>query len=196
MIEDFDLLDYEMQLFLKQQGHTISKPMLNVDKNWQALKQERNEPLPKAIPKIERVSNVSLILWANKNYADGNLTCDVYRNKAKESYKKNLIFEVKPELTPRQFKIWDLIMTDSLLNNCQPKRVKFYEKDHAEDYSAEFAHFEIWKDGKLLWACLIVEAWLLPMNIILDEFQQSGNYKLTCAWKNRISLDEFYNKNI
>lgn len=195
-MEDFDLLEYEMQLFLKQQGHTISKPMLNVDKNWQALKEERNSPLPIAIPKIQRVSNVSVVLWANKNYTDGNLTCDVYRDGIKQPYKKNLIFEVKPELTPRQFKIWDLIMTDALLNDCQPKRVKFYEKNHAEDYTAEFAHFEIWKNNKMIWACLIVEDWLLPMNIILDEFQQSGNYRLTCAWKNRINLDDFYNNNI
>lgn len=195
-MEDFDLLEYEMQLFLKQQGHTISKPMLNVDKNWQALKEERNSPLPIAIPKIQRVSNVSVVLWANKNYTDGNLTCDVYRDGIKQPYKKNLIFEVKPELTPRQFKVWDLIMTDALLNDCQPKRVKFYEKNHAEDYSAEFAHFEIWKNNKMIWACLIIEDWLLPMNIILDEFQQSGNYRLTCAWKNRINLDDFYNNNI
>jgi hypothetical protein len=195
-MEDFDLLDYEMQLFLKQQAHTISKPMVNVDKNWQALKEERNTPLPVAMPKIERVSNVSLVLWANKNYTDGNLTCDVYRNKIKEPYKKNLIFEVKPELTPRQFKVWDLIMTDALLNDCQPKRVKFYEKDHAEDYSAEFAHFEIWKNGRMLWACLLIEDWLLPMNIILDEFEESGNYRLTCAWKNRIAIDDWYKDNI
>ena len=194
--DNFDLLDYEMQLFLKHQGHTISKPMLNFDRNWQALKDERNNPTPPALAIIEKVSNVSLVLWANKNYTDGNLSCDVYRNGIKEPYKKNLIFEITPELTPRQYLVWDLVMTDSHLNGYKARRCKFYQKDHAEDYTAEFAHFEIWKNNEMVWACLLVEDWLIPMRITLDDYEESGDYRLTCAWKNRIDINQWYKDNI
>lgn len=166
-------------------------PKQEVDHNWQALKQEQLIPYkPPAV--IERISNVSLMLWANKNYTDGNFQCDVYKNGKKEHYNKNLIFEVTPEMTPRQYKVWDLIMTEAHLSNCKAKRVKFYNKNNAEDYSADFAHYEIWRNEELLWACLLVEDWIIPMNITIDTFQQRGNIRMTAPWNNRILIEDWY----
>jgi hypothetical protein len=167
----------------------------NVDKNWQALKEERLTPYTPPVI-IERISNVSLMLWGNKNYQDGNFQCDVYKNGIKEQYNKNLIFEVTPEMTPRQYKVWDLIMTDAHLCNCTAKRAKFYNKANAQDYSAEFAHYEIWRNNKLLLAYLLVEDWIIPMNITISTFQQSGNIKMTAPWSNRIAIDDWYKDNL
>lgn len=196
MNQDYDVLDYEMNLYQHRQGYTINTPMITEDCNWQALKQERSLPQTPTPTTIERISNVSLRLWANKNYADGNLTCTVYRNGVKDNYSKNLIFEVTPELTPRQYRIWDLIMTDSHLAGCQARRCKFYERDSAKDYSAEFAHFEIWRNNRLLLAYLVVEDWIIPMNISIDEYHQSGDITMTAPWRQRQRLDDWYKSNI
>lgn len=196
MNDDFDVLDYEMQLWQQSQGYQLTKPKIEIDHNWQALKQERNTPVIPQPAIIEKISNVSLVLWGNKNYTDGNLTCDVYREGVKQEYKKNLIFEVIPELTPRQFRIWDLIATDSHLAGCKARRCKFYEKDHAEDYSAEFAHFEIWRDHKLLMAYLLVEDCIIPMNITIDEYHNTGNIRMNAPWSKRQTLDVWYANNL
>lgn len=189
--ELFDRITLELNGF----NPDLYVPKQLVDKNWVALKQERLEPyVPPAV--IERISNVSLMLWANKNYTDGNFQCDIYKNGQKEHYNKNLIFEVTPEMTPRQYKVWDLVMTEAHLSGYTAKRVKFYNKDHAEDYSAEFAHFEIWKNTDLVWACLLVEDWIIPMNITIDTFQESGNIRMTAPWNNRQLIEQWYKENI
>jgi hypothetical protein len=191
-------IDYEQEIQQRYEPtFNLHVPKQQIDHNWQALKQERSQPyVPE--PVIERVSNVSLVLWANKNYTDGNLQCDIYKEGRKQPYKKNLIFEVKPELTPRQYKVWDLLITMCQidLKDCRARRAKIFDPGHAENYSAEFAYFEIWQKEELVWACLLVEDWLLEMRIILDEYQQKGDYRMTSAWKNRISIDQWYEKNI
>lgn len=170
-------------------------PKQEVDKNWQALKQERLIPYqPPAV--IERISNVSLRLWANKNYTDGNFQCDIYKNGCKEHYNKNVIFEVTPEMTPRQYKVWDLVMTDAHLSGCTAKRVKFYNKDHAEEYFADFAHYEIWRGNDLIWGCLLVEDWIIPMNITISTFQERGDIRMTAPWRNRIDIEQWYRDNL
>lgn len=189
--EYFDRISLELNginpdLYVKKKMH---------DDNWEALKKERLVPYePPAV--IEKISNASLILWANKNYTDGNFQCDVYKNGKKEHYTKNLIFEVTPEMTPRQYKVWDLVMTEAHLCGCQAKRVKFYNKDNAQDYFADFAHYEIWRNNKLLLAYLIVEDWIIPMNITIDDFQQSGNIRMTAPWRNRIAIEQWYKDNL
>lgn len=166
-----------------------------VDKNWQALKEERSIVYLPSQP-IEKVTNVSIMLWANENYTDGNFQCDVYKNGIKSHYNKNLNYEILPPLKPNHYKIWDLVMTDALLSHCLAKRVKFYSANNAEEYEIEFAHFQIWRNHDLLWACLLVDNWILPMNVQLQHSQQSGNLRLTSAWKNRQTLDSFYQNNI
>lgn len=191
--EYFDRLTLELngitpEVYVKQKIY---------DDNWAKLRQEKLTPYtPPSV--IEKISRVSLILWANKNYTNGNLQCDVYRNGQKEHYTKNFIFEVTPEMTPRQYQVWDLIMTDAHLSGCQAKRVKFYNKNNAQDYSTEFAHYEIWRNNKLLLAYLLVEDWIISMNISQshDQFDQSGNIKMTAPWRNRVNIDTWYKANL
>ncbi len=194
--ESEEWLAYEDQIREHQEPrYNLHKPKIFIDHNWEALKQERLIPyVPPAT--IEKISNVSLMLWANKNFTDGNFQCDIYKAGIKEHYNKNLIFEVTPELTPKQYKIWDLVFTESALYNYQARRCKFYNKDHATDYSNEFAHFELWQQEKLLWACLIIEDWIIPMNITEDNFQESGNIRMTAPWKNKEHINDWYQKNI
>lgn len=196
--ESQEWMDYEDAIRERQEPiYNLYKPKLDIDYNWESLKQERNEPyVPDSI--IQKVSNISLVLWANKNYTDGNLQCDIYKDNIKQPYTKNLIFEVRPELTPRQYKVWDLLITmcQTDLVGCKPRRAKIFDAHHAESYSAEFAYFEIWRNQELVWACLIVEDWLLPMTIKIDEYQSKGDYRLTCAWKNKQSINDWYQTNI
>jgi hypothetical protein len=166
-----------------------------VDDNWQALKQERLQPYVEPAV-IEKISNVSLMLWANDDYTDGNFQCDVYTQGTKQHYNKNLIFEVTPDMTPRQYKVWDLVKTDAHLSGCMARRAKFYNKDDAKDYSAEFAHFEIWRGNDLIWACLLVEDWLIPMNVYIETYLERGNMRLTAPWKHRQLIDDWYKENI
>ncbi len=166
-----------------------------VDLNWQALKQERLQPYVESAV-IEKISNASLMLWANEGYTDGNFQCDIYCQGTKQHYDKNLIFKVTPEMTPRQYKIWDLVKTDAHLSGCRARRAKLYNKNHAKDYSAEFAHFEIWRGHELIWACLLVEDWLIPMNIYVETYLELGNIRLTAPWNKRQRLDDWYQSNI
>lgn len=193
--------DQEQELFdritleLNGINPEVYVPMQTIDHNWQALKNQSMEPfVPEA--KIQRVSNVVLTLFANSQYQKGNFYCDVYKEDHKQAYEKNLIFEVTPELTPRQYNVWDLLMTDAHLSGCRARRCKFYNKNDANDYAADFAHFEIWKNNELIWACLLVEDWIIPMNTTLDTYQQSGNLRMTAPWKNRQLIDEWYKENI
>jgi hypothetical protein len=192
-----DSLEWEMKLYQQSQGYQLNKPMITQDRNWQALREERQQPfVPEPI--IERVSNISLVLFANSEYKKGNLQCDIYKNGIKQPYIKNLIFEVRPELTPRQYKVWDLLMTmcQMDLKDCHPRRAKIFDAGNAESYSAEFAYFEIWQKEQLVWACLVVEDWLLPLRIRLDEYQNKGDLRMTCAWKNKIAINDWYKENI
>jgi hypothetical protein len=192
-----DSLDWEMKLYQQSQGYQLNKPMITQDHNWQALKEERQRPfVPDAV--IERVSNISLVLFANSEYQKGNLQCDIYKQGIKQPYTKNLMFEVKPELTPRQYKVWDLLITlcQMDLSGCSARRAKIFDAHHAENYSAEFGYFEIWRNQELVWACLVVEDFLLPMRIKLDEYQSKGDYRLTCAWKNKIAIEDWYKENL
>lgn len=189
--------EYFDRITLELNGITpeVYVPKQRIDANWEALKQERLTPY-QPTPSIDRIANVSLMLWANKNYSDGNLQCDVYQEGKKIAYNKNLIFSVTPEMTANQYKVWDLIATDAYLSDCQTRRAKFYEKDHAENYAIEFAHFEIWRNEKLLLAYLLVETWIIPMKIYINTYQNSGNIKLTAPWKNRIDINQWYEENI
>ena len=192
-----DSLDWEMRLYQQSQGYQLNRPMIHQDHNWQALKQERSQPfVPQA--SIEKVSNISLMLFANSEYQKGNLQCDIYKEGVKQPYTKNLIFEVRPELTPRQYKVWDLLITMCQidLKDCKPRRAKIFDAGNAESYSAEFAYFEIWRNQELAWACLLVEDWLLPLRIRLDEYQDKGDLRMTCAWRNRIAIDNWYKDNL
>jgi len=192
-----DSLDWEMRLYQQSQGYQLNKPMIHQDHNWQALKQERSQPfVPQA--SIEKVSNISLMLFANSEYQKGNLQCDIYKQGVKQPYTKNLIFEVRPEFTPRQYKVWDLLITMCQidLKDCKPRRAKIFDAGNAESYSAEFAYFEIWRNQELIWACLLVEDWLLPMNIKLDLYQDKGDLRMSCAWRNRIAIDDWYKDNL
>lgn len=192
-----DSLDWEMRLYQQSQGYQLNKPMIHQDHNWQALKQERSQPfVPQA--SIEKVSNISLMLFANSEYQKGNLQCDIYKEGVKQPYTKNLIFEVRPELTPRQYKVWDLLITMCQidLKDCKPRRAKIFDAGNAESYSAEFAYFEIWRNQELVWACLLVKDWLLPLRIRLDEYQDKGDLRMTCAWRNRIAIDDWYKDNL
>jgi hypothetical protein len=192
-----DSLEWEMKLYQQSQGYQLNKPMITQDRNWQALREERQQPfVPEPI--IERVSNISLVTFANSQYQKGNLQCDIYKNGIKQPYTKNLIFEVRPELTPRQYKVWDLLITmcQMDLKDCYPRRAKIFDAGNAESYSAEFAYFEIWQKEQLVWACLVVEDWLLPLRIRLDEYQNKGDLRMTCAWKNKIVIDDWYKDNL
>lgn len=198
MMEDFDLLDWEMKLWQQSQGYQLNIPMRTVDHNWEKLKAEGNHS-PEAVKMpIDRVSNFSLVLFANSEYNNGNLTCDIIRQTHRETINKNIIFEVRPELTPRQHRVWDLLITicQTDLRDCQARRAKIFEPNKADQYTLDLAYFEIWKQNQLVWACALVEDWLLPCRIRLNEYQNSGDYQLTCAWKNKILIEDWYKDNI
>lgn len=192
-----DSLDWEMKLYQHSQGYQLNRPMITHDHNWQKLREESQTPWEITQP-IDRISNFSLMLFANSQYTKGNLTCDLIRSTQRETINKNLIFEVLPELTPRQYRVWDLVITLCQLDlkHCQARRAKIFEPTHADQYTLDLAYFEIWKNQKLVWACVLVEDWLLPCKIKLNQYQNSGNYHMTCAWKNKILIEDWYKNNI
>jgi hypothetical protein len=195
-VKDFDLLDYENQIWQQEQGFTISKPRVDYDYNWAALKAESLEP-PKPMPaEIERTANVKALLYASNNYQKGKLTLDVYRQGIKENLEFNMLTEVLPELTPRQYKVWDLVITDSHLSGCKAQRYKIYPKDCPENYINELAVFTVWKEHTLLWSSFLVEDWIIPMRSRIEEYYNSGNFMITAAWANRQLITDWYQKNI
>lgn len=189
--EYFDRLTLELNGI----NPNVYVPMQTIDHNWMELKKEKSIPYVPSQP-IERIANASVMLWANKNYEDGNFQCDIYRSGIKQHYDKNIIFAVTTELTPRQHKVWDLVITDAHLNGCTARRAKFYTKSQAKDYSIEFAHYQIWKNQNLIWACLLVEDWIIRMNIFMDQYQQRGNIRMTAPWKQRQEITAWYEGNI
>jgi hypothetical protein len=196
--ESQEWMDYEDAIQERQQpSYNLYVPQQTHDDNWQSLREERNQPfIPSTV--IDRVSNISLVLFANSEYQKGNLQCDIYKEGVRQPYTKNLIFEVRPELTPRQYRVWDLLITICQLDlkDCKPRRAKIFDAGNAQSYSAEFAYFEIWRNQDLIWACLLVEDWLLPLRIKLDEYQDKGDLRMSCAWRNKIAIDDWYKENI
>jgi len=198
MNRDFDLLDFEHDLWQKQMANGIHRPMQVIDENWQKLKEERSlEPEPPRVT-IDKITNANIMLWSNVEYTKGNFSSNVYRDGQKEDYNKNLLFSVAPDLTAKQYKVWDLVLTDAHLSECTARKAKFYQPGHADQPTNEFAHFEIWKNHRLLWACLLVEDYIIPMRIFQthSDYDQSGNIKLTAAWNNRCDINQWYQQNI
>ena len=189
-------ISYEDQLRDREEIASISKfksvSQQHQDHNWLLLKQERDLPPEIVKPKILKFSNLALTVWDKDNYKHGTLVSDIYTDQGKSSIKLSSQFDQEKYLKSTAKKIYDLLLTESVLHGLKLRHCFFYEINNIQNKDIDWAFFELWHKGSPKLGFLILEDQIWECDLTL--YNQS--YIWRTAYKKAKIVDEFWQQTI